>query len=141
MATLTADKVRTYGATSEVHRNKPPVIATDIIYEGAAVGRASAANAVRPLADGDTFFGFAINQADNSAGAEGDVRVLVHGEGVIKLDVTGVSGWDDAGKAVYATDDDTFSITDSGSDTQIGVIKEHISGTKCWVSFKAATVM
>lgn len=141
MTTLAADKFRTWGWVSDVSRNKIPVIASDIIYKGAAVGcSASASGHARPFADGDKFMGFAIARADNSSGSAADIDVEVHQEGVVQLTVVDTDSWDDYGKAVYATDDDTFSITDSGSDTQIGVIRGWVSSTTCWVHFKAAGV-
>ena len=52
--------------------NEYPVIASDIIYEGAAVGLVPASGHARPLAAGDRFVGFAEQKADNSAGAAAD---------------------------------------------------------------------
>ena len=49
------------------NRNEIPVIASDIIWEGAAVGVVTGTGHARPLAAGDRFVGFAEAKADNSA--------------------------------------------------------------------------
>ena len=63
MTTLAANSPRAYQLAE---REDYPVIATDIIYEGAAVGE-NASGYARPLAAGDAFLGFAIRQADIGA--------------------------------------------------------------------------
>ena len=77
MATLAKDTPRDYqlGDMEEY-----PVIASDIIYEGAAVGENGSGYA-RPLAAGDKFLGFATRNADNSGGSAGDIRVIVRKKG------------------------------------------------------------
>jgi hypothetical protein len=66
MTTLAANKPRAFEGGN---RNSFPVIAADIIYEGAAVGLVDGTGHARPLAAGDRFAGFAERKADNSAGA------------------------------------------------------------------------
>lgn len=129
MTTLAADKPRTIELDSF---NEHPVVGTDIIYEGAAVGLSG--SFARPLVAGDRFLGFAEARADNATGAAGDVRVKVRPKGLVVLPVTGVDGSDDLGKAVYASDDDTFTLT-STSNTLIGRVYRHVSGTTCVVDF------
>ncbi|MCI0430769.1 MAG: cytoplasmic protein, partial [Rhodospirillales bacterium] len=68
MTTLAADKPRTY-ELGDV--NELPVVAADIIFEGAAVGD-NGSGVARPLVAGDPFRGFAIENADNATGAAGD---------------------------------------------------------------------
>lgn len=141
MATLAADKFRKVAWRSDVSRNKIPVIADDCIYKGAFVGcSASASGHARPFEDGDKLMGLAFARADNTGGAAGAISVEVHGEGLALLSVTGVDSWDDYGKPVYITDDDTFSLADSGTDTVLGKVKEWVTGTSCWVHYKAAGV-
>src|SRR5687768_863678 len=65
MTTLAANKQRAYELGP---RNMLPVIAADIIYEGAAVGAVAGTGHARPLVAGDSFSGFAVAKADNSAG-------------------------------------------------------------------------
>ena len=136
MTTLAADSPRTYqvGGIEEY-----PVIASDIIYEGAAVGE-NAAGYSRPLAAGDVFQGFAEEQADNSAGSAGDVNVRVKTRGRIVVDVVGASAITANDRpAVYASDDDTFTLT-STSNSLVGYVSRWISGTSCVVEFDAALV-
>ena len=61
MATLTANKARSWELGDH---NDLPVIASDIIYQGAAVGD-NGSGYMRPLSSGDPFRGFAHEKADN----------------------------------------------------------------------------
>ncbi len=132
MTTLAANSPRHYELGD---RNAFPVIASDIIYEGAAVGD-NGSGLARPLAAADPFMGFAEAKADNSAGAASAINVRVLERGKIELAVTGVTGAGDVGSSVYASDDDTFTLT-STSNTLIGKVARHVSGTTCVVTFKA----
>lgn len=115
MTTLAANEGRAFSDGVVVPR---PVVASDIIYEGAALGWSS--GYVRPLVSGDKFAGFAVEKIDNSAGAAGDKNVMTRRAGLVKLTVSGAAAGDE-GQAVYATDDDTFLVTgETGS--RIGVI-------------------
>lgn len=114
-----------------------PVVATDIIYEGAAVGE-NGSGYFRPLVAADPFAGFAQSQADNSAGAAGAINVRVKPCGRIVLSVTGVTAVTDEGSTVYASDDDTFTLTSSGN-TAIGKIVRYIGGTSVEVYFQSAS--
>lgn len=134
MTTLAADKARDFvlGELQDL-----PVIASDIIYEGAAVGE-NGSGYFRPLAAADPFAGFAQSKADNSAGAAGAINVRVKTRGRVILSVTGVTAVTDEGSTVYASDDDTFTLTSSGN-TAIGKIVRYISGTTVEVYFEAAS--
>ena len=139
MATLAADKPRVFENTGpHPEYNEHPVIAADIIYAGAAVSLDDSGNA-QPLLPANTengFAGFAGARADNSAGAAGAKRVNCFARGYVKLSVVGVTSNDNVGDAVYATDDDTFTLTASGG-LQIGKVSRWISGTTCMVYFEA----
>lgn len=137
MATLAADAVREY-AGSDPENNDLPMIGSDIIYEGAAVGD-NGSGLARPLVAADPFMGFAVEKRDNSAGAASAMKVLVHQKGRVKLAVVGAADADDFGVSVYASDDATFTLT-STSNTLIGVVSSWVSGTTCWVSFKGVGV-
>lgn len=132
MSTLTEDKQRAF-EIGDI--NSLPVVAADIIYAGAAVG--DNAGYARPLVAGDQFHGFCILRADNSDGAAGDINVQVRKSGCVVLNVTGVDGTDDIGKTVYASDDNTFTISTEAGNSKIGVIRRHESGTRCVVEFHA----
>lgn len=132
MTTLAVDKRRVFETPGI---NTFPVVATDIIYEGAAVGLSSG-NA-RPLSAGDQFVGFAMERADNASGSAGDVSVNVMARGQVVLAVTGASAVTDVGKAVYASDDDTFTLTAS-TNSAIGRVVRWVTGTTCVVAFDAS---
>jgi hypothetical protein len=132
MTTLAANKPRAY----ELGRgNTLPVIASDIIYEGAAVGVVDATGHARPLNAADRFAGFAERKADNSAGAAAAINVDVIKAGEIQLAVTGAV-ITDVGQPVYATDDDTFVFLPTGA-VFIGFVKRYVSAGVAVVEFDA----
>lgn len=108
MATLSRNAKRDLGAGG--YRGTHPVVADDIIYEGAAVGMVLASGHCRPLELPDLFVGFAIEKADNAGGSAADIDVEVYRKGVVTLTVAGVV-IQDVGHPVYATDDDTFTMS------------------------------
>lgn len=114
--------------------NTVGVIAADIIYEGAAVGDNGSGYA-RPLTAGDPFLGFAEEKADNSAGAAGALNVTVKTKGRVQLAI-GSLAITDVGKPVYASDDDTFTLT-AGSNSAIGRVVRFVSSGVGIVQFDA----
>ncbi|MGQ9367704.1 cytoplasmic protein [Azospirillum sp. ST 5-10] len=132
MTTLTADQPRTY---LQGDINDLPVIATDIIYQGAAVGDNGSGYA-RPLQAGDPFRGFAETQVDNASGSAGDKHVRVRTRGLIRLAISSLA-ITDVGKDVYASDDNTFTLT-QGSNTRIGHVTAWMSTGVGVVAFEAA---
>jgi hypothetical protein len=132
MTTLAANKPRAYELGD---RNELPVIASDIIYEGAAVGIVAGTGHARPLAAGDKFGGFAESKADNSSGSAADINVRTVSQGEIELSVTGAV-ITDVGQPVYATDDDTFAFSPVGG-SFIGFVKRFVSAGVVVVEFDA----
>jgi len=132
MTTLAKDNARDY-ELGDI--NELPMIAADIIYEGAAVGDNGSGYA-RPLVAGDPFRGFAERKSDNASGSAGDVRVRVRDKGLVKLAI-GSLAITDVGKDVYASDDDTFTLT-QGSNTRVGYVYRWISTGVGIVAFNAA---
>lgn len=132
MATLTKDSARNYmlGDIADL-----PVAATRIIYEGAAVG-ADGAGYARPLVAGDRFRGFCAQNADNTTGASGDIYAKVKREGMVQLPIAGLV-IADFGKDVYASDDDTFTLSAGASNTRIGYVDTIISAGVGVVRFDA----
>ena len=121
MTTLAADTNRVF-ELGDI--NELPMVASDIIYAGAAVGD-NASGYARPLVAGDKFKGFADKKADNATGAAGDVRVRVKAKGRIQLSISGlVVG--DLGKRVYASDDNVFTLTATGN-SEVGFIYRFVS--------------
>jgi hypothetical protein len=105
MTTLAADAQRVIEGGDI---NEHPVIASDIIYEGAAVGLVKASGHAQPLTSSDRFVGFAEDRADNSDGSAADINVRVYEKGKVLLAVSGAVITDE-GCAVYASDDNAFS--------------------------------
>jgi hypothetical protein len=135
MTTLAANKPRAF----ELGRgNTLPDIASDIIYEGAAVGLVDATGHARPLNAADRFAGFAERKADNSAGAAAAINVDVIKSGEIQLAVTGAV-ITDVGQPVYATDDDTFVFLPTGG-VFIGFVKRFVSSGVVVVEFNAGVL-
>ena len=89
-----------------------PVKASARIYKGALVGLTG--GYARPLAAGDAFAGVAYEEADNSSGADGAQAVRVFTRGDFEHALTG-AGVANNGAAVYASADDTLTLTSSGN--------------------------
>ncbi len=115
-----------------------PVIASDIIYEGAAVGE-NASGYSRPLEAGDPFQGFAIAKADNSTGAAGAINVEVKTRGSVQLAIASIAITANDRPAVYASDDNTFTLTAS-TNSLIGYVRRWVSTGVAIVEFDAALV-
>ena len=122
MTTLAANQTR---AHVQGDRNAFPVIASDIIYAGAAVGLVEASGHARPLVGGDVFGGFAEAKADNSSGSAADINVRTRKRGVVQLSVSGAV-ITDKGQPVYATDDNTFVFSPVGA-SFIGFVSRWVS--------------
>lgn len=130
MTTLSADTPRTFEVGD---RNEFPVIAADIIYEGAAVGLVAASGHAQPLTSSDLFVGFAEKKADNSAGAAAAINVRTIKKGAVLLAVTGAV-ITDVGLPVYASDDNTFSFIKT-SGVFIGFVRRFVSSGYAIVEF------
>lgn len=90
------------------------------IYGGGATAITSAKLAV-PVGHGSAskFIGFAQERVDNTGGASGDRTVKVNKKiRLIPLSATVAN----MGAAVYATDDNTFTLDNTGSPMQVGTI-------------------
>ncbi len=131
MTTLAANSPRAFAAGGV--RNAFPVIASDIIYEGGAVGLVDASGHARPLAAGDRFGGFAEAKADNASGAAAAINVDVIESGRVQLPVTGAV-ITDVGQAVYATDDNLFAFSPV-SGVFIGFVHRWVSAGNAVVKF------
>src|SRR3990167_3954498 len=132
MTTLAANSPRAYELGN---RNQVPVIASDIIYEGAAGGIVGARGPARPLNAADRFAGFAESKADNSAGAAAAINVDLIKSGEIQLSVSGAV-ITDVGQPVYATDDDTFVFLPTAA-VFVGFVKRFVSSGAAVVEFNA----
>lgn len=134
MTTLAADKFRAYG---DGNMSQFPVIASDIIFRGSAVGIVAASGHARPLVAGDRFGGFAVDNADNSAGGAAAITVRCKRRGEVLLPVTGaVISDNESMQPVYAADDDSFSFSPVGG-TFIGRYIRYTSDGNGIVAFNS----
>jgi hypothetical protein len=139
MTTLAANKPRAY---EQGARNMFTLASSAKIYEGAAVGLVKATGLARALQSTDRFGGFAVQTAD--AGAVNSISafspyaatvVEVVDEGMIELSVSGAT-ITDTGLPVYATDDDTFSLSPVGG-VFVGIARRYVSAGVMVVEFDA----
>jgi len=136
MTTLAVNKPRVYeGGKDVMEEISLAVIASDIIYDGAAVGIVDASGHGRPLVGGDRFAGFANAKADNAAGAAAAIAVDLRTAGKVQLAVTGAL-ITDVGQPVYASDDDTFGFLPVGG-SFIGFVHRFVSAGIAIVRFDA----
>jgi hypothetical protein len=135
MTTLAEDTARSYDLGDH---NDIPVIASEIIYEGSAVGIVDATGHARPLATLDTFAGFCQAKVDNSAGAAAAKNVKVNRRGQVQLSVTGAV-ITDVGQPVYATDDNAFTFIPTSA-VFIGFVKRYVSAGVAVVEFDASVL-
>ncbi len=125
MATLTQASPRVFTTTEYQDYG---VVSSDVIYEGSIVGLSS--GYARPLQAGDTYLGVAVETADNSAGSAGDKDVRVSTTKPFKMDVAGVSDSTSITQPVYASDDDTLTLTE-GTNSLVGYVSSYVSGSTC----------
>lgn len=137
MSTLAADKVRVFEQDLNPQLGHLPIIAADTVYRGSAVGD-NGSGYGRPLVSGDPFRGFAEAQCANESGAAGALNIFLRQQGVIQLAVTGASAVTDIGAPVFATDDDTYTLSPGGS--LVGTVKKWLTGTTCLVAYRANQV-
>lgn len=135
---LSANTPRTYESGS-LEEKALPVQASTTIYAGSALTIDSGGE-VGPLASADAgFYGFAANYADNSGGSAGDIEVAVYVKGVVKLTITGLDDNNDIGDIVYASDDNTFTLTSTTTNKAIGRVAqiESLSAGTAMVRFES----
>lgn len=107
-----------------------PVAASSKCYQDTFAGFSS--GYARPLTAGDVFAGIFTRQFDNSAGSAGDLTAEIENGTPFQHAVTGVTGVGDVGSVVYASDDQTLTLT-STSNSPVGVIEQYVSSTTCWI--------
>lgn len=136
MAALTADRntVSREGSDFEF-----PVAAATKIFAGSIVGfNAGAANASKGVAS-TTFktAGVAIEQADNSAGAAGDIRVKVR-RGCYRF-ANSAAGDQitlaDVGSDCYVVDDQTVAKTNGANTRSVAGKVRDVDASGVWVEF------
>jgi hypothetical protein len=104
-----------------------------VIYEGQMLGDAS--GYARQLVAGDPFIGHSAEYYDNSGGSAGDNNITRY-RGRYRLQVT-LSGVaiTDVGKAVYASDAETLTLT-GGANSRVGVVDRYVTTDTAIVEFQ-----
>jgi hypothetical protein len=91
-----------------------PVKGSAHIYKGALVGIDAATGCARGLVAGDAFAGVAYEEADNTAGADAAIAVRVYTMGDFEHAFTSAARTNN-GAAIYASADNTLTLTSSGN--------------------------
>jgi hypothetical protein len=111
-----------------------PVAASTKIYAGSLVCVNADGFAV-PAADtsGYVFVGVALEQVDNSAGANGAKNLRVRRQGVFEFDAASITQAM-VGDPMYAVDDHTFDdAAGPTNDIKVGLLVKYASATKGWI--------
>ncbi len=136
MAALAADSPRSFRATGR--QGKFELGAARKIYAGSAVAL-EALSRVKALAATEVFGGFAIEAADNTAGAAGDKSIDVVEEGIVKDVVVAGSGASAIGTSVYLSTDNDFTVTATGNSLAGRLAKQAVAAGTTWdVYFQSA---
>jgi len=110
-----------------------PVAASTTIVLGDMLS-VNSSGYINDLQAGETFVGHAIEAADNSAGADGVMRVKVRcGQYAKQVTLTSVAVTD-VGDSVYASDDSTLSLTAS-TNSQVGAVRAYVAANTALVEF------
>lgn len=131
MAALTKDRATPYRDGIEIEF---PVAANTKIYAGSLVC-ANTSGYLVPAADavGQKFIGVALEQADNTGGANGAKKVRVRRTGVFEFDAASITQAM-VGSAMYVMDDHTIDdATGPTNDIRVGLLVKYVSDTKGWV--------
>ncbi len=131
MTGLTRDRATSYREGVEVDY---PVAAGVKIYAGSLVCVNADGFAV-PAADtsGYVFVGVALEQMDNSAGANGAKSIRVRREGVFEFDAASITQAM-VGDPMYVVDDHTFDdAAGPTNDIKVGLLVKFASATKGWI--------
>jgi hypothetical protein len=114
--------------------NEMALAASSTVYLGSAVGQVATTQTCRALVAADKFLGFAIDQYSDTLDT-GNARFKT--KGMRELTVTGLASTTAIGTSVYASDDNTYTLT-STSNSLIGKVHRVLPGaTKAIVRFDA----
>jgi hypothetical protein len=112
-----------------------PVKASTRIYAGAMVAVDGTGYAVPAgNATGHKFVGVALEQVDNTAGANGAVLIRVRTTGVYDFGAISISQAN-VGADMYVVDDQTFDDVDPGQGIKCGKLAKYVSATRGWIKF------
>lgn len=131
MAALTKDRATPYRDGIEIEF---PVAANGKIYAGSLVC-ANTSGYAEPAADtaGFKFLGVALEQVDNTAGANGAKKVRLRRTGVFEFDAASITQAM-VGSSMYVVDDHTFDdAAGPANDILVGILVKYVSDTKGWI--------
>lgn len=116
------------------------LVNTTVVFAGSYVGIVDASGLVESLSDSVGFepLGFATEGATGDTTTAGDeTQIPVKTGGGVGKDFTVIGAGSDAdvGELVFATDDNTFTLTPTANIPAIGVVDRHITGTTVDVKF------
>lgn len=109
MTALNSGTIRVF--ESQEDSNSIPIAANTVVYQGSLVGKTSDGYGC-PLQAGDTVMGFAKDSVDNTDGEAGAKAIDLKARGKVVLKIPDISQAN-LGHSVYASDDNTFTLTDS----------------------------
>lgn len=136
LGALSADRSTTYRVGDY---ESIPVGGAETIYNGSLVSLDATGYAVSASDTASTIFvGVAIEQADNSSGADGAINVKVRRTGVFKLPATSITQAH-VGSIMYIKDDQTFDNTSSNL-IPCGRLVKYESATLGWIQIDSAIV-
>ena len=107
-----------------------PVDDSVVIYKGALVGLNASTGKARALEAGDLFIGMAYRRADNAGGG---IKVRLHQQIDVVHALAGVAQAD-VGSIVYASDDETLTLTPTDNSTVgvlVGVESAGVARVRC----------
>jgi hypothetical protein len=138
---LTADKVRNYDASiAPMFADIPGKVSTTF-YEGGACTDDGGNGEADVLTASEAFLGFVERQVITNS-TTSDINVRLRQQGILKdVAVAGLDADTDLGVAVYAINNDSFTLTSSTTHVQIGKVQGYkgVSGYGD-VFFQAAIV-
>lgn len=131
MAALTKDRATPYREGIEIEF---PVAANSKIYAGSLVCADTNGYAM-PAADspGLRFLGVALEQVDNTGGANGAKTLRLRRTGVFEFDAASITQAM-VGSTMYAVDDHTVDdAADTTNDIKVGMLVKFVATTKGWI--------
>ena len=135
MAALTKDRATPYRDGIEIEF---PVAANIKIYAGSLVC-ANTSGYLLPAADtaGLRSIGVALEQVDNTGGANGAKKVRVRRTGVFEFDAYSITQ-SMVGTPMYVVDDHTVDDASGPiNDIRVGILVKYVSDTKGWIDITA----
>lgn len=106
----------------------------DILYKGTMVKIAADGYLMDAASEAGSFFaGIAAETKDNSGGSAGDLKMQVYRKGRFLLTFSDTLTIADVGSTVYATDNQTATVTSGASKQIVGQLVEFVTASTGWV--------